>query len=62
MSQDSLTDEMVALAAGLKRNAQAMQQAVKRREGLLDQTEDAVEDSLAQAQRSSKESKSLKVR
>lgn len=53
---------MVALAAGLKKNAEAMKQAVARREGLLSETEDAVEDSLVKAKRSSKESKSLKVK
>ena len=53
---------MVALAAGLKKNAEAMKQAVARREGLLSETEDAVEDSLVKAKKSSKESKSLKVK
>lgn len=60
--QESLTEEMVALAAGLKKNAEAMKQAVARREGLLSETEDAVEDSLVKAKKSSKESKSLKVK
>ena len=62
MLQDSLTDEMVALAAGLKKNAEAMKLAVARREGLLGETEDAVEDSLVKAKKSSKESKSLRVK
>ena len=60
--QESLTDDMVALAAGLRKNAEAMKQAVARREGLLNDTEDAVEDSLVKAKRSTKESKSLKVK
>lgn len=60
--QDSLTDDMVALAAGLKRNAQAMRQAVGRRDGLLDETENLVDDSLVKAKRSTKESKSLKIK
>lgn len=53
---------MLALSAQLKRNARAMQQAVGRRDGLLDDTEDAIEDSLAKAKKSSKESKALKVK
>jgi len=60
--QDSLTDDMVALAAGLKENAQAMRQAVGRRDGLLDETENLVDDSLVKAKRSTKESKSLRVK
>lgn len=60
--QETLTEEMVALAAGLKKNAEAMKQAVARREGLLDQAEDAIEDSLVKAKKSSKESKSLRVK
>ena len=60
--QESLTDEMAALAEGLKKNAKAMQQSVNRRGSLLEDTDSAVEDSLARAKKSSKESKALKIR
>ena len=60
--QDDLTDEMVALAAGLKRNAQAMRAAVQKREGLLSETENAVESSLVYAKKHSKEASKLKIK
>ena len=60
--QESLTDEMAALAEGLKKNAKAMQQSVNRRGSLLEDTDSAIEDSLARAKKSSKESKALRIR
>ena len=60
--QDALTEEMVGLAAQLRRNAQAMQESVRRRGDTLDSTEDAINTSLSQAQRSSKASKAIKSR
>lgn len=56
-AQDTLTDDMVTLAAGLKRNAQAMQQAVGRRGGLLEDTDAAIEHNLAATKKSVKRSK-----
>lgn len=55
--QDNLTDEMVALAAGLKRNAQAMQQSVAQRGTLLEETDETIEKNLAAAQTSVKRAK-----
>ena len=60
--QESLTDEMAALAEGLKKNAKAMQQSVNKRGSLLEDTDSAIEDGLARAKKSSKESKALKIR
>lgn len=55
--QDDLTDEMVELAAGLKRNAQAMQQSVTQRGVLLEETDESIERNLAAAQKSVKRAK-----
>ncbi|EIE27024.1 hypothetical protein COCSUDRAFT_83583 [Coccomyxa subellipsoidea C-169] len=55
--QDDLTDEMVELAAGLKRNAQAMQQSVTQRGVLLEETDESIERNLASAQKSVKRAK-----
>ena len=52
-----MTDEMVELAAGLKRNAQAMQQSVAQRGTLLEETDESIERNLAAAQRSVKRAK-----
>lgn len=54
--QDDLTEELVSLAAGLKRNAAAMQAAVSSRGRLLEDADVALEANLAAAKRSSKES------
>ena len=56
-AQDTLTDEMVTLAAGLKRNAQAMQQSVTQRGALLEDTDAAIEHNLAATKKSVKRSK-----
>ena len=48
---------MVTLAAGLKRNAQAMQQAVDKRGILLEDTDAAIEHNLAATKKSVKRSK-----
>lgn len=55
--QDDLTDDMVELAAGLKRNAQAMQQSVAQRGTLLEETDESIERNLAAAQKSVKRAK-----
>ena len=48
---------MVSLAAGLKRNAQAMEQAVAKRGGLLEETDAAIEHNLAATKKTVKRSK-----
>lgn len=55
--QDTLTDDMVSLAAGLKRNAQAMEQAVAKRGTLLEETDTAIEHNLAATKKTVKRSK-----
>ncbi len=55
--QDTLTEEMVGLAAGLKRNARAMEAAVTKRGVLLADTDAAVEHNLAATKKSVKRSK-----
>ena len=55
--QNALTEELVGMAAGLKRNAAAMQTAVADRGRLLEEADSALEHNLAGAVRSSKESK-----
>jgi hypothetical protein len=48
---------MVALSAGLKRNAQAMHQSITRRGELLENADESIEGNLAAAQTSVKRSK-----
>ena len=60
--QDTLTDEMVGLAAGLKRNAAAMEGAVRERGRLLDGAETMLDGNLHGTQRSVRESKAVRTR
>lgn len=60
--QDTLTDEMVGLAAGLKRNAAAMEGAVRERGRLLDSAETMLDGNLHGTQRSVRESKAVRTR
>ncbi|KAK9839611.1 hypothetical protein WJX81_000780 [Elliptochloris bilobata] len=60
--QDTLTDEMVGLAAGLKRNAAAMEGAVKERGRLLDSAETMLDGNLDATKRSVRESKVIRTR
>ena len=60
--QDSLTDEMVGLAAGLKRNAAAMEGAVRERGRLLDTAETMLDGNLDGTKRSVRESKVIRTR
>lgn len=55
--QDTLTEELVGLAAGLKRNAAAMQTAVADRGRLLEDADLALERNLEGAKQSAKQSK-----
>ena len=52
-----MTEELVGLAAGLKHNAAAMQNAVSNRGHLLEEADAALDANLAAAKRSSKDSK-----
>eukprot|EP00884_Botryococcus_braunii_P015626 jgi/Botrbrau1/2747/Bobra.0164s0027.1 len=55
--QESLTDQLVPMAAALKRNAQAMEQAVSERGTLLDESETVLDGNVAAAGRAVRESK-----
>ncbi|MCJ1422154.1 hypothetical protein MMC29_000033 [Sticta canariensis] len=55
--QDTLTEELVGLAAGLKRNAAAMQTSVADRGRLLEDADLALERNLAGAKKSAKQCK-----
>lgn len=61
-TQDTLTDEMLGLAAGLKRNAAAMEGAVRERGRLLDTAETMLDGNLHGTQRSVRESKAVRTR
>ncbi|KAK9792687.1 hypothetical protein WJX73_000712 [Symbiochloris irregularis] len=57
--QEALTEDLVGLAAGLKRNVKAMQAAVHDRGRLLEQADTALETNLAGAKQSSKQSNAV---
>ena len=60
--QEDLTDEMAGLAASLKRNAMAINSAVKDREGLLTDTEELMQHNQQAASWNVKVSKHVKRR
>ncbi len=55
--QENLTDQLVPMAAALRRNAQAMEQAVSERGALLEDSETVLDGNVAAAGRAVKESK-----
>lgn len=59
MMQESLTDQLVPMAAALKRNAQAMEQAVSERGSLLEESETVLDGNVAATGRAVRESKSI---
>ncbi len=60
--QDTLTEEMVGLAAGLRANAAAMEGAVRERGRLLDGAEALLDGNLDATKRSVRESKAVRTR